>query len=386
MSDEFYSRILLMRGVKKRDLSILRYYSGLNDNSAGLEKLFEGQLPQTQSVHEAVSLYKLGQKYGWKGIPEETSASYKSFCQRENLRTTWIVLQCMRFFKRLNEESIPFVVLKGGALKICYLDKLVRKMSDLDICVPDEYYNRCNEVAAEMGFERKVEDRTEQHSVDYLLDGQSLLDIHRRVYKSNVLRTEDWESLTMESRICINGGAQIQVPCLENVFLHILINGLDNLVVDIGDEYNPFFVIDLIELKQQYNLNYDRLAQLIKNFRLENKFCSAVKLMNAMLPDYFSDETLLAESLSQNTARTLLWQDQVLKLLSLGNKCTDTSFFSRLLWSVRYNWLFSCVMYLTEIPKHLRFWYFLKVLKVKYSVNSVSSALDVLKRPRKFKE
>ena len=54
----------------------------------------------------------------------------------------------------LDSADIPFVVLKGNASAISYADPTCRMMGDIDILVPQELYDKTNDILSTAGYER----------------------------------------------------------------------------------------------------------------------------------------------------------------------------------------------------------------------------------------
>ena len=58
----------------------------------------------------------------------------------------------------LDSDDIPFVVLKGNASAISYADPTCRMMGDIDILVPQELYDKTNNILSSSGYKKECDD------------------------------------------------------------------------------------------------------------------------------------------------------------------------------------------------------------------------------------
>lgn len=80
------------------------------------------------------------------------------------------------------EQGLPWTVIKGAAYawKI-YEDSALRPMSDIDVLVKDEDFDRAGQCLVDMGYlERSVAART-RHAQTYSRAGHELVDLHRSI-------------------------------------------------------------------------------------------------------------------------------------------------------------------------------------------------------------
>lgn len=378
-ASETFDYLLYRRGVRKKDISLLRMYSGDTVDPDLWEKQFRMTVFEREPYPYNMVLARLSAKFGWDKVPAKIAPRLRGISLRENSRTVFKLARCLKYFERLNAEKIGFVVLKGGALKLGLLDDAVRRMDDIDIRVTDSDYHRANEIAQSCGFKKAHTVDTAPHSADYEYDGEGILDIHRRTFKNNFLTKEPYEKLADGSEKVIKGRAEILVPDAENVFLQVLINGLDNLTANVEPNYNPFFIADLIDMKTRCTMNMEKLARLVYTYHLETKYSVAVRLMEHILPGFFAEEAELAGQLKVRKSDVKRWFHQAPRMIRLGERKEPRALPAKMCRSFLKNWLRADLIYLTNYSPAVRPWFFLRFLHQRFVMRRPEDLLALLR-------
>ena len=88
-------------------------------------------------------------------IPSEYSN--KKFYDAQYRQKKSYILYCHaqdELKKTLDDADIPFVILKGNASAISYADPTCRMMGDIDILVPQDLYDKTNDILSSAGYKR----------------------------------------------------------------------------------------------------------------------------------------------------------------------------------------------------------------------------------------
>ena len=222
----------------------------------------------------------LGLKTDWQYFPKNIIANLEAihkFRQAKNIfKINWLIEK----IKILNQANISVMLLKGLALKYYYAKDYPRIMSDFDIAVPEEKYDKAIKLLVD---DKSIySGRSAAYHSEIESDGRRL-EVHRWIFKNNGEKNTDiWE----RSQQINFFGTKVYVMCPQDMFIHQLdnrckdiFNGVFrnrriNWIFDCRNIYRFFDKFDIQEM-------YSRAEQ----------FCSlySVRYMLPALSEIFPD-------------------------------------------------------------------------------------------------
>ena len=177
-------------------------------------------------VQSVILLAHLMKTHPSLSFPEKIQPRLKgvlTYCRFQSLK---LVAHFSRIASALNQAQIPFVLLKGGAMKV-YRPDFPRWMGDIDILVERGDFDRAEKVAEKLGYTpfRSL------HSVDFRLAGtqEGIVDLHRYI-EMHTGREEVYNrDLVNRSHLQEVFSAQGLLPCREDMVFISLVNLYKNL-------------------------------------------------------------------------------------------------------------------------------------------------------------
>jgi len=375
MDSNLFANILCQRGVRNKDISLLKLYAGEQNDPDSWKKLFL----QIDFEHEPypfnMALSRLGAKYGWDFFPNDLIPRLKGISLKENSKTVYLLSKCLRLFVLLNEKQIDFVVLKDSALKLFWLKDVVRRLTDVDILVSEGDFACFSSLAPECRVKIQKGVIEGLSSAGYEICGEGLLDVHCHIYRNNIPIKDNFE-FQMEDSVAIQkGNTKLFVPNVENVYLQLLINGMDKLVSTTSPYFDLFYIFDLIDLQNRYQIKYEKLIELVKDYNLHTKYLISVKFLDYVLPGYFSREISCSDELGIKERAWNKWKSQVEHMFYWKQKEQNTGMLGGISQSLRYYYTIANVLYLVDCPQYSRPYFFLKMLIYKYVLKSIGDII-----------
>ena len=129
--------------------------------------------------------------------------------------------------KALNKESIPVLLIKGGAMRVLR-PGFARVMGDIDFAVPADMYGRAIEAVGGAGFTAK---NVEPNSTDLMgPDGDWAIDLHRRILVDDARTDKLTADIFARAEPTAAFGIDLLVPRPEDMVFIALCNLTKNLV------------------------------------------------------------------------------------------------------------------------------------------------------------
>lgn len=216
-----------------------------------------------------------------------------SFCRFQNLKRE---AHLCRIGKLLASEGIPFVILKGGAMKV-YRPDFPRWMNDIDIIVPADRYDRTLEIAVSNGYSRAM---LTDHSADLSLPGseEGLLDIHHHLEmmtgKDEAFNEGLFSRATRTNVFSVQGF----LPCPEDMVFIALVNLFKNLVKRQTPEsclttfYDLKFLVD-----SKKDFNWDLISENARLTDTEFQVYYSTLFISQVLPDLMPESLKSMENI-----------------------------------------------------------------------------------------
>ena len=206
-----------------------------------------------------------------------------SFCRFQNLKRE---AHFCKLGMALRERGIPFLILKGGAMKV-YRPDFPRWMGDIDLLVPAADYDRATQAATDLGYGDPM---PTDHSMDLRLPGsdEGLLDIHKHLEmftgKEEALNVGLFARALDRNLFAVRG----LLPCPEDMVFIALVNLYKNLAKNQTQESSLTSFFDLkylISLKGDFDINIVLEDARVSGGAFEVLFVS--KLAESVVPGLF---------------------------------------------------------------------------------------------------
>ena len=212
---------------------------------------------------------------------------------KENTKQRWLksslTIHCSnKIFKKLNDNNIKFIPLKGAQLILFYnFDLSLRPIRDLDILVKENDIPRIVEILSDLGFFFKSNKKFYKSHKKYINKGNYdiepmfnedgvCIEIHYKIQNSQICEIADefWNNVNEQNY----GKNKLLLLSPEHIAVHLIYHSISKQGIDVGiqalfDFYNlirlpNFDVKKLLILAKKYNL----LAELTIFFRIFEKY------------------------------------------------------------------------------------------------------------------
>lgn len=127
-------------------------------------------------------------------LPEQVQKNFYSVYNRAVRKEAIMHLEVSNYFEKLTAENVAYLPVKGWNLKHLYAKPYLRTMTDVDLIVRADGFNRACEVASECGFELDVEG--ESHHV-FVKKPVTELEVHHQLFSKRSLLHE-WGVAALE--------------------------------------------------------------------------------------------------------------------------------------------------------------------------------------------
>lgn len=212
---------------------------------------------------------------------------------KENTKQRWLksslTIHCSnKIFKKLNDNNIKFIPLKGAQLILFYnFDLSLRPIRDLDILVKENDIPRIVEILSDLGFFFKSNKKfsishkkyinKSNYDIEPMFNEDGVcIEIHYKIQNSQICEIADefWNNANEENY----GKNKLLLLSPEHIVVHLIYHSISKQGIDVGiqalfDFYNlirlpDFDVKKLLILAKKYNL----LAELTIFFRIFEKY------------------------------------------------------------------------------------------------------------------
>ena len=229
-------------------------------------------------------LSRLGARFGWKNVPRELIPRLQGVRRRMVLKNASLMADALDLFRIFADHGIQVLAVKGGGLRFGLLPQIPQRMKDIDVMVPEARYHECIQLAVDAGYQVPGH---AMHSADIRKNGESLVDLHYRMFKDNAQKNENTELILSHAIHIQKNGLELLVPCPEDMFIHIAVNALENFAA--GSSKGPLsWLADCIDLSEKYPLDTEMILRHAEAYEVSTQFAIAVHLMQRFLPKTFA--------------------------------------------------------------------------------------------------
>ena len=296
--DKFYSNL-----IKPSDKTLIDFAF-----SERVEQSDVDEFIKNWDIEEAGGTKALLLSYMIKEQPHIKFSQYEAprleglfnFYRFRNLQT---IAHYTKIGKKLNENNIFPMILKGGAMK--YLrPELPRVMEDIDILVSsDAEFSKACEIAENLGYEFEL-DATE-HSVDLHSKGSlaGTVDVHRYIYMEADYDKSFMKTLFSRATKTKVFGVDSFVPCYEDMVFVGMINLARNLHRNTSIKGVLYTLFDIKFLKEKPNFNWDIVVENTLKTNTSMQMYLVVDFVNKIVPGLLPENLLQNKQIEKDVAR-----------------------------------------------------------------------------------
>ena len=249
-------------------------------------------------------------------FPEEVLPRLKgvlTYCRFQNLK---LYSHFARIGGKLNSLHIPFVILKGGAMKV-YRPDFPRWMGDIDLLVRDQDFTKAGHATEELGFSpfRCA------HSWDFHVKDtdESAVDLHRYIQMNTGKESSLNEGLYARSSKVTVATCEALLPSREDMVFITLVNLYRNLSdkTSTGSVFNAFIDLQYF-LDNAVGFNWDIVRDNARRTGTDIQVCLSAAFVSSLLPDLFPEEFLsgwMDKEESERNCVELLYQREIISPL-----------------------------------------------------------------------
>ncbi len=207
-----------MIALEEKERLLLRLLSG---DEPFEESCMKTLLPcpsiDDEKIEYLLMLSILGIRKRWQFFPKAVlprlQGIYRYFRVQNVERVTWL----RKIMRRLEDNGIPVLFLKGIAMRTYYETDAPRQMSDFDIAVPEQFFEEAKKIFLEAGCADTSEGAA-LHAVTLYNDDFSV-DLHRWIFKTHGEKGTDlWERALTVSFY----GSPVRILQPVDMIIHIL--------------------------------------------------------------------------------------------------------------------------------------------------------------------
>ncbi len=236
-----------------------------------------------------------------------------NYCRFQNIK---LYANFARIAGRLNSLEIPFVILKGGAMK-AYRPDFPRWMGDIDILVRERDFHKAAGAVEELGFSpfRCA------HSWDFRVAGteESALDLHKFIQMNTGKEQAYNEGLFARSSAVKVATCGCLLPSREDMVFISLVNLYRNLSdkTSTGSVLNTFTDLHYL-LGNGESFYWDTVWDSARKTGTEIQICVAAAFVSNLLPQSFPKEFLsdwMDRKEAERDSVELLYQREIISPL-----------------------------------------------------------------------
>jgi hypothetical protein len=211
-----------------------------------------------------------------------------------------IYKELAKLLRRLNDEGIPVIVLKGAALaELVYENIALRPMVDIDLIAKSSDIERINQIFLELNWENQeylsqsgFHEEFSKHA-NYT-NGKVFIEIHPRIYEFPNL--DPWLN-AVSAKICSN---DTFILGKEDFLLHLCLHLEEHYRT--GLEVNLIWYIDIAKFLEHYqeDINWDYFIKKSKELKVEGIIHSILHEIKQNFNGSISDHTLNQFGASQS--------------------------------------------------------------------------------------
>lgn len=283
----FFDELLL-----KNDENLLKLTFSKNVSQEDVNLLLSSYDKEDLNGTHFLLIDYLQKEHGNIDIPENLKFPIANFLRLQKLQNLKVISHFKKIGNGINSKNIPFMIMKGGVMKFLRPNYL-RAMGDIDVLVPEQYFEETKKIPAEIGYEYM--DFVNSIDLHPKNSEEGTVDIHGWIemgtdYKYERTINSDLFSRAKEETVF---GVNALVPCNEDLFFLTLVNTAKNLRAKTSPHSAVFSLSDckyLIDSKENFDWNI--VIENSKKTKTEAQVVFTVKFINTIVPNLIPEEFL----------------------------------------------------------------------------------------------
>jgi hypothetical protein len=286
----------------------LLYYLGFGKKDDGIPNIEQltasdwGNLIQKAKQRKVAAMlfYNISQNGEIDRISKEAKFNLRKNYLAVLSKNMNIYKELAKLLKRLNDEEIPVIVLKGAALaELVYENIAIRPMLDIDLIAKSNDIKRINQIFLELNWENQeylsqsgFHEEFSKHAS--YTNGKVLIEIHPRIHE--LPKLDPWLD-AVSAKICSN---DTFILGKEDFLLHICLHLEDHYRT--GLEVNLIWYIDIVKFLEHYqeDINWDYFIEKTKELNVEEIIHGILHEINQNLGGTIPDHILNQFGASQS--------------------------------------------------------------------------------------
>ena len=207
-----------------------------------------------------------------------------------------LLLGLKQLSKKLNENDIPVLLVKGAAMRILEPNK-ARMMYDADCAVPKEKFDKAVEISKSLGF--KI-NGIYTNAFAIIKDSKQQIDLHHSLVKTYKDSNKIYKQLFDNAKKYNFYGSTVLIPNTEDFIFLLFNNGFDNIIYTQPFYKNVSWLFDGIYIiKNNKNINWNIIFEKAKETETLAQIKVMLELFNFFAPDIISKDIISAICLSE---------------------------------------------------------------------------------------
>ena len=240
----------------------------------------------------AILFYNLSQNGEISLIPKEVKFDLRKNYLAVLAKNMNIYKELAKLLRRLNDEKIPVIVLKGAALaELVYENIALRPMLDVDLIAKSSDIKRINQIFLELNWQNQEYLSQSGFHEEYskhasYSNGKVLVEIHPRIYEFPKL--DPWLN-AISAKICSN---DTYILGKEDFLLYLCLHLEEHYRT--GFEVNLIWYIDIAKFLEHYqeDINWDYLIKKSKELKADGIIRSILHEISQNFNGSISDHIL----------------------------------------------------------------------------------------------
>ncbi len=271
-----------------------------------LDSAIDGWDSTTATFKSLTIAFNLAKNHPEVSFPSHVLPQLQQVGITSRKRYLEILPHFVKVVKALDSKGIPFIFLKGGAMRV-YRPDIPRWSADIDVLVPEERYEEVLAEVKQMGYFLHLSPHSA--GIRDLENGQDFVDIHKYVSMDTGKERNLNEPLVSRSVVLPFSSYQVRVPCPEDMVFISLVNFCKNIAHIFHDNSNISIAnlcFDLVFLDSRSSgLDWEIVRSDARITGSSEAVYLAIKILEEVIPDYFP-KGFLVEDIDYKKVKRLL--------------------------------------------------------------------------------
>lgn len=291
------------------ELELLRMCANRNTTPETLRAYYDTIDFDKLGSQRVCALAELSRRLEYRGVPKELLPRVRGIIRYHTALNTRQFQEFHRLLKLLNANGIDVMLMKGGAMKMRYMPRVIRTMGDIDFWVKYEDFEKACQLVKESG---EYEYFPYAHHVGLRRNG-CMLEMHVSYLKEN--QGQDNETVFWQEAEKISLLDQsVFVPAPEALLLSILTNIFGDCIR--GNVYSTAWVrwvVDCKWLMEQHDIHWDKLVAFCAEYHTTLAVKTMLQILNEILPATVPEPVLSGLQVSEAETRKIVWMFRMYK-------------------------------------------------------------------------